>query len=79
MKGGTVYLHQMLHDGSLWFLVGCLAICAGVAIGLFTRNGSGISHHPYTRPDLGGQLAADLPPESIGRAELEPRLWRRSR
>jgi hypothetical protein len=72
-----VYLHVALHDGSLLFVLACLVLLAGVVVGLFTKAGSGISHHPYTRPDLGGQLAADLPPESIGRAELEPRLWRR--
>lgn len=75
----TMYLHQALHDGSLWFLGACLAILGGVVIGLFTRSGSGISHHPYSRPEMGGQLAADLPPEALGRAELEPRLWRNGR
>src|SRR4051812_32673596 len=69
--------HDSLHDGSLWFLLACLAILVGVVVGLFTERGSGISHHPYTKPELGGELAADLPPESIGRAELEHWLWRR--
>jgi hypothetical protein len=34
----------------------------------------GISSHPYSNPYLGGQLASDLPPESLGRAEIEPLL-----
>ena len=74
----AMYLHIALHDGSLWFLLACLAILAGTVIGLFTEKGSGISHHPYSKRALGGELASDLPPESIGRAELEPRLWRRT-
>lgn len=71
-----MYLHEVLHDGSLWFLLACLAILAGTVLGLFTDRGSGIAHHPYTKAGLGGELASDLPPESIGRAELEPLLWR---
>jgi len=71
-------LHHALHDGSLWLVIVCLATLAGVVIGSYTDRGSGIARHPYTKPDLGGELAADLPAEAIGRAELEPRLWRRA-
>jgi hypothetical protein len=74
-----MYFHRALHDGSLWFLLACLVLFAGVAIGLFTEAGSGIARHPYSKPDLGGELGADLPPESIGRAELEPSLRQRRR
>jgi hypothetical protein len=75
----VTYLDHALHDGSPWVLLACLVIFAGVVVGLFTERGSGISYHPYTRPELGGQLASDLPPESIGRAELEPLLWGKRR
>jgi hypothetical protein len=70
-----MYLNGALHDGSLWFLLACLAIVAGM-IGMFTDSGSGITHHAYTKPGMGGELAADLPLESIGRAEAEPWLRR---
>ena len=70
-----MYLTHALHDGSLWLLLACFTMLAGVIVGLFTRAGSGIDSHPYTKADLGGALASDLPPESIGRPELEPTLW----
>jgi hypothetical protein len=73
----STYLYWVFHDGSGWFLLACLAIFVGVVYGLFTDKGSGIAHHPYARPGLGGELASDLPPESLGRVELEPVLMRR--
>jgi hypothetical protein len=69
------FLIQALHDGSPWLLLACLTLFAGVVIGLFTEQGSGIASHPFTKPSTGGALASDLPPESIGRAGLEPTLW----
>ncbi len=44
-----MYIHNALHDGSLWLLLACLVIFAGTVIGLFTEQGLGISHHPYSR------------------------------
>ena len=69
------FLTTALHNGSPWLLLACLMILAGVVIGLFTEAGSGIASHPFTRPNGGGELASDLPPASIGRAEFEPILW----
>jgi hypothetical protein len=70
-------LTEILHDGSLWFLLVCLLLIAGVVIGLFTRSGSGIDSHPYGKTSGADELASDLPSESIGRVELEPLLWRK--
>jgi hypothetical protein len=70
-------LHDALHNGSLWMLVACIVVFAGVVVGVMTNAGSGISSHPYENPYDGGELASDLPPESIGRAEIEPLLRRR--
>jgi hypothetical protein len=64
-----------LTDGSPWLLLVCLLMFIGVVIGLYTEQGSGIAHHPYTSPHDGGELGSDLPPESLGRAALEPTLW----
>ena len=72
-------LHQLSHNGSLWLLLACLIVFAGVVVGVMTNSGSGISSHPYNSPYDGGELASDLPPESIGRAEIEPLLRRRQR
>ena len=69
-------LSMLLHDGNPWLLLACVVILAGIA-GLSTRSGSGIDSHPFTKPGTGGGLASDLPPESIGRSELEPHLWAR--
>ena len=68
-------IYHMLHDGSGWLLLACLVMTVGVVVGLYTEAGSGIASHPYTRANGSGELASDLPPESIGRAELEPLLW----
>jgi hypothetical protein len=65
-----------LNDGSPWLLLVCLLLFIGVVLGLYTEAGSGISNHPYTSPHDGGELASDLPPESLGRAAVEPILWR---
>ena len=72
-------LTHMLHDGSGWLLLASLAMVVGVIVGLYTEAGSGIASHPYTRANGSGELASDLPPESIGRAEIEPLLWRHRR
>jgi hypothetical protein len=71
------YVSTSLSDGSLWIVLVCLVLVAGVVIGLYTRLGSGISSHPYSKVHGSGELGTDLPDESIGRAELEPLLWRR--
>jgi hypothetical protein len=71
------FLTITLHDGSPWVVLACLVVIAGVIAGLFTEAGSGIATHPYSNPYIGGQLASDLPPESLGRAALEPILRRR--
>jgi hypothetical protein len=73
------YLLRALHDGSPWLLLACAMIFAGVVVGLFSRGGSEITEHPYSNPELGGAMGSDLPPESIGRPEFEPTLWRRRR
>jgi hypothetical protein len=73
------YFSSVLNNGSLWLLLACLLVLAGVVIGLFTRRGSEIGEHPYSKPELGGELGSDLPPESIGRPEFEPVLWHRRR
>jgi hypothetical protein len=57
-------LDTALHDGSGWFILVCLIMLVGVAAGLYTRRGSGISSHPYEQP-------TDMPPEATGREELE--------
>jgi putative drug exporter of the RND superfamily len=75
---GLSFLDGLAVSSAIAVLLACLILLAGVVVGLFTEAGSGISHHPYTKPDLGGELAADLPPESIGRAELESWLRRRA-
>jgi hypothetical protein len=73
----AAYLTRALHDGSLWLVLVCVLMFAGVVVGLYTRTGSEISSHPYSNPEDGGEMASDLPPESMGREELEPRLWPR--
>ena len=73
----SAYFWNALHNGSPWLLLACLMVFVGVVMGLFTRAGSEITEHPYSRPELGGELGSDLPPESIGRPEFEPVLWRR--
>jgi hypothetical protein len=69
-------MKSLLDDGSLWMLVACAVVFAGVVVGVMTTAGSGIACHPYENPYDGGELASDLPPESIGRAEIEPLLRR---
>jgi len=72
-------LTEVLHDGSPWLVLVCVLMFAGIVIGLFTDRGSGIGSHPFTKAGTGGQLASDLPPESLGRPEFEPVLKRRRR
>ncbi len=64
-------LYHMLHDGSVWLLIACFTMVVGVVVGLYTEAGSGIASHPYTRASNGGELASDLPPESLGRPAFE--------
>ena len=80
----AAFLHTALHDGSLWLVLVCLLVFVGVAVGLYTRSGSGIGSHPYHRAGDGGDLGTDMPAEATGREELdailEPRrAGRRSR
>lgn len=72
-----MFLYHALHDGSAELMVGVMTLLAGVVISL-TPRGSGIGRHPYVNPHDGGELATDLPPESIGRPEIEPLLWPRA-
>jgi hypothetical protein len=71
-----VYFPNALHHGNPEFLLGVVALVAGLVQSQSMGDG-GISRHPYARASDGGELASDLPPESIGRAELEPLLWSR--
>jgi hypothetical protein len=59
----TAFLTMALHDGSLWVLLACLVVFVGVAVGLFTRTGSGIDVHPYERSGDGVGVATDMPAE----------------
>jgi hypothetical protein len=74
----AAFLHTALHDGSPWLVFVCFAMFAGVAVGLYTRNGSGINSHPYEQADGGGEIGTDMPPEATGREELEAILEPRS-
>ncbi|MEY2532206.1 MAG: hypothetical protein QOF29_116 [bacterium] len=65
---------NVLHNGSLWLILACFGVFVGVVAGLFTRLGSEITAHPYSKPDGSGELGSDMPPESIGREEIEPLL-----
>jgi hypothetical protein len=66
-----------LHDGSVWLILACVIVFAGVVIGLYTRGGSEINSHPYAKGGNGGGVGTDLPSEMTGREELEARLWGR--
>jgi len=71
-----MYLHQALHNGSPVFMLVILVLLVALVMSQ-TMRGSGIARHPYTKPYDGGELASDLPPESIGRPEAEPLLTHR--
>ena len=71
------FLNTTWHDGSLWLIVACLTVFAGVVVGLYTRSGSEISAHPYTKVGDGSALGTDMPSEATGREEIEPVLWPR--
>jgi hypothetical protein len=64
----TGFLNTALHDGSPWFVLACVAVFAGVVMGLYAR--SGIISHPY-------ESAGDMPHEANGREELATILWPR--
>ena len=71
-----MYLHTALHDGSPEFLLAVFMLLGSLVLHLTVR-GSGIAQHPYSNPHDGGELASDLPPEAIGRVELEPLIMPR--
>jgi hypothetical protein len=71
-----VYFPDPLTDGNSEFLLGIVAVLVAL-VQSQTVADSGIDRHPYARAGDGRGLASDLPPESIGRPELEPLLWRR--
>jgi hypothetical protein len=71
-----MYFPDVLQHGNPEFLAGIAVLLAGL-ISSQSTTGSGISRHPYARASDGGELASDLPRESIGRAQLEPLLWAR--
>jgi hypothetical protein len=73
-----MFFAQALHNGSPDFMLAVLALFAALVMSQ-TVTGSGIGQHPYVRPGHGGELASDLPPESIGRPEIEPLLLRHPR
>jgi hypothetical protein len=73
----AAFLDTALHDGSPWLVVACFVVFAGVVAGLYTRDGSGISSHPYGQAGDGGDLGTDMPSEATGREELETILWPR--
>jgi hypothetical protein len=64
-------------NGSFWLLLASLVVLAAVVATLWTRGGAAIGSHPYSKPNGSGELGSDMPPESIGRDELEPLLWPR--
>ena len=72
-----MYLQTALHNGSPEFMLVVFMLLGSLALHLTVR-GSGIAQHPYSNPHDGGELASDLPPEAIGRAQLEPLLMPRS-
>ena len=72
-----MYLHTALHDGSPEFLLAVLTLLVALVMNQTVR-GSGIARHPYAKPHDGGALGSDLPPDSIGRPEIEPLLARRA-
>jgi hypothetical protein len=61
-------------DGNPEFLLGVVALIAGLVQSQSMGDGA-VSRHLYAKANDGGELASDLPPESIGRDELEPLLW----
>ena len=71
------FLNTTWHDGSVWLIVACLTVFAGVVVGLYTRSGSEISTHPYAKVGDGSAPGTDMPSEATGREEIEPVLWPR--
>jgi hypothetical protein len=65
------FLDTALHDGSTWLVLACFAVFVGVAVGLYTRTGSGIDSHPYERYGDGDESGTDMPSDANGREELE--------
>ena len=51
--------------GAFEFLAVLIILLVGVIIALYTREGSGMDHHPYRHP-YGGAPAADLPCGDFG-------------
>jgi hypothetical protein len=73
-----VYFPDPLQHGNPEVLLGIAVLLVGLVQGQSAPT-SDISRHPYARASDGGELASDLPAESIGRAEMEPLLWSRRR
>jgi hypothetical protein len=71
-----VYFPDPLQHGNPEVLLGIAVLLVGLVQGQSAPT-SDISRHPYARASDGGELASDLPAESIGRAEMEPLLWSR--
>jgi hypothetical protein len=64
-------------DGHSWLLLACLVVLAAVVAAVWMSGNPAIGSHPYSKPTGSGELGSDMPPESIGRDELEPLLWPR--
>jgi hypothetical protein len=73
-----MFFAQALHNGSPDLMLAVLALLAALVM-TQAVSGSGIAQHRYVKPEDGGELASDLPPESIGRPEIEPLLLRHPR
>lgn len=69
---------QALHNGSPDLMLAVLALRAALLMSQ-TVSGSGIAQHRHVKAEDGGDLASDLPPESISRSEIEPPLLRHPR
>jgi hypothetical protein len=68
-----MYFREALHEGTPWFMLAVFTLLVGLVMSVTVR-GSGIARYPYSKPHDGGELASDLPQESIGRPEVEPLL-----
>jgi hypothetical protein len=60
-----------LHNGSPDLMSTRPALFAALVMSQ-TMSGSRIAQHPCAKAEDGGELASDLPLESIGRPEFEP-------
>jgi hypothetical protein len=69
------FLETALHDGSLWVLLACSVVFAGVVVGFYGRGVTEINPHPYEKTGDGTDLGTDMPADATGREELEAILW----